>query len=228
LSVVFVVAIVLPASLQGADDWQEALGRMPLQNATRELNRTNCVETMLAALQSNEIVKALVFMPGATDEFYLFRRASAVLTNSAPTLLDAVTALTNQTFIRASFHPPFLLLHTEEDVIERDNRVVDPATAERLSRQAMLAFLSCNDRDWDFLQPILKRALKISFRPWRYSPDSWHFYRHSFAAWNLNGLEALEVASFAGKSKFVLRHKEAQFEVDPRVHAPPKFDVQLH
>jgi hypothetical protein len=175
------------------------------------------------ALASNDMVKALVFMPGATDEFYLFRRAKAVLTASDPNLLDAVIALTNQTFIRASFRPPFLLLHTDEDPLEPANTIEDEKTGSRLRGQPRVAHLISNDWDWDRLQPVLKRSLKIWLRPERYSTESWHFYRHSFAAWNLNGLEALELAAYAGKSKFILRHGEAIFQVDPRVLAAPKF-----
>ena len=213
--------------LSWAETWQDALARMPLETQARELNRANCVEIMLAAFQSNEVVKALVFMPGATDEFYLFRRARAALTNAAPTLLDAVVALTNQTFIQASFCPPLLLLHTTEDPLEPANTIEDRRAAQRLQQKTRLAHLSCNDKDWDYLQPILKRSLKLSLRPWRYSPDSWHFYRHSFAAWNVNGLEALQIAAYAGKSKFTLRRSEAVFEADRRVQAPPGFHAQL-
>lgn len=204
-----------------AQTWQDGLARMPLNTQARELNRTNCVQIMLDAFGSNGVVKALIFMPGATDEFYMFRRATAVVTNSNPTLLDAVSALTNQTFIRATFHAPFLLLHTSEDPLEPDNRVEDRSTADRLKRNTRIAHLSCNDRDWDFLQPVLKHSLKIALRPWRYSPNSWHFYRHSLAAWNVDGLEALEMAGFAGKSKFRLRAREAIFEPDPRMLAAP-------
>jgi hypothetical protein len=171
------------------------------------------------------VVKALVFMPGATDEFYLFRRARAALTNSSPTVLDAITALTNQTFIRATFRSPFLLIHTDEDPKEPDNKIESADTAEKLKQLCRLSHLSCNDRDWDVLQPVLKRCLRIGLRPWRYSRDSWHFYRHSFAAWNVDGLEALEIAALAGKSKFTLRRREAVFEVDPRVGTVPKFDA---
>src|ERR1700760_589656 len=85
------------------DPWQMALSRMPLGTNVTELNRSNCVKIMLPAFQSNAVVKALIFMPGATDEFYMFRRARATLTNENPTLLDAVNALTNQTLIRATF-----------------------------------------------------------------------------------------------------------------------------
>jgi hypothetical protein len=167
-------------------------------------------------------------MPGATDELYLFRRAKAVLGTAQPTLLDAVDALTNQTFIRASFRPPFLLLHTDEDSLTPDNTIQDEDTAQRLRQRILVGRLNCNDTDWDGLQPMLKQHLKIALRPWRYSSNSWHFYRHSFIAWNINGLQALELASYAGKSKFTLRHREAIFEVDPRQGAAPKFDAHLH
>ena len=83
--------------------WQSELARMPLQPAAGELNRTNCVSLMLHSFQKSSAVKALVFMPGATDELNLFRRVHAKITATAPTLLDAVTALTNQTLIRATF-----------------------------------------------------------------------------------------------------------------------------
>src|ERR1700758_4045754 len=79
------------------ESWQSALSQMPLGTNVTQLNRTNCVKIMLPALRSNDVVKALIFMPGATDEFYMFRRAKAALTNDSPTLLDAVIALTNQT-----------------------------------------------------------------------------------------------------------------------------------
>jgi hypothetical protein len=214
-------------NVHAARTWEDGLAAMPLNTPQRELNRTNCVRIMLGAFRSNEVVKAIIFMPGATDEFYLFRRAKAVLTNSSPTLLDAVSALTNQTFIQATFRPPLLLLHTTEDPLEQDNTVADQFTADRLKRNGRIAHLSCNDRDWDFLQPIFKHSLKIALRPWRYSDKSWHFYRHSFAAWNVDGLEALEIAAFAGKSKFTLRRKEAVFEPDPRARAAPTFDAHL-
>jgi hypothetical protein len=208
--------------------WQEALASMPVASPTPELNRTNCISIMLSAFQSNNLVKALVFMPGATDEFYLFRRARAIVTNDSLTLLDLVGALTNQTFIRADFQRPFLILHTDEDPLRPENSLEDPATAVRLSNHVRVARLNCNDWDWDALQPVLKRSLKIALRPWRYSFDSWHFYRHSFAAWDVTGLQALELAALAGKSKFVVQRREVRFKVDTRAHEPPKFDAHLH
>src|SRR5882724_8907418 len=100
------------------ENWQSALNKMPMVANVVELNRTNCVSLLLNSFQSNGVVKALIFMPGATDEFYFFSRARATLTNSNPTLLDAIIALTNQTYIQADFRPPLLLLHTTEDALD--------------------------------------------------------------------------------------------------------------
>jgi hypothetical protein len=226
VTVLLLVLLVWLPSLHAREPWQQVLAGMPLEGNPGELNRTNCVHLFLGAFRSNAVVKALVFMPGATDEFYLFRRARAAITNSSPSLLQGIQALNAQTFIRATFRAPFLLLHTDEDPLEPANTIQEPKTAQKLNRQPV-SRLSCNDWDWDALQPVLKRDLKLALRPWRYSSDSWHFYRHSFAAYNVTGLEALELAALAGKSKFTLRKREAVFEVDPRVLAAPKFDSRL-
>src|SRR5204863_4236167 len=82
-----------------------------------------------------------------------------------------------------------------------------------------------NDRDWDTIQPILRKTLKAEILPAKYSSDSWHFYRHSFAGWNLNAWEALEAVVFAGKTTcriekqggLSLRRTLIIFEQDRRV-----------
>lgn len=206
------------------ESWQSALSHMPLGTNVTELNRTNCVKIMLPALQSNGVVKALIFMPGATDEFYMFRRAKAKLTNDSPTLLDAVNALTNQTYIRATFRRPLLLLHTDEDPLEPIIIIVGKRTAGLIEGRRFVPHVVFDDRDWDYLLPILKENLQVRFWPDLYSYDSFHFYRHSFAAWNLNGWEALQAIAFAGKTKFTIGKQLVVFEGDTRVMVPPKLD----
>ena len=81
------------------------------------------------------------------------------------------------------------------------------------------------DRDWDYLRKVLKSALRTDMRPpWR-SRDSWHFYRNSFAAWNLTGWEALEAAALAGQTSFTVRPKQVVFEMDPRLRVAPKLEA---
>lgn len=203
-------------------DWQTPLAAMPLPANTTELTRTNCVAVMLGAFQSNAVVKALIFMPGATDEFYMFKRARATLTNAAPTLRDAVLALTNQTLIRVTFQPPFLLLHSDEDPLAPAFTIKHEATAEKLRQKKFLPHALCNDRDWDFMMPVLERQLKMDLHPWPHRADSWHFYRHSFAAWNLTGWEALAVVSLAGKETFTVERQRVNFAGDERVRTLPQ------
>ncbi len=211
-----------------AHGWEDSLAKMPMI-PVRQLNRTNCVETMLQAFRKDDLVKALVFMPGATDEFYFFRRATAALKNPAPTLLDAVSALTNQTHIRATFRPPLLLLHTPEDPTEPDIKIEYEAARARLDHTPFLPHVVYNDWDWDALQPTLRKTFRAEVYPYVGSTGSWHFYRHSFAGWNLTAWEALEAVTLAGKSKCViqkqgglsLRRTALFFEPDRRVQGIP-------
>jgi hypothetical protein len=216
--------------IEATEPWQQALAEMALGQNVRQLDRTNGVAIMLEALRSNDVVKALIFMPGATDEFYMFRRARASLTNASPSLLDAVTALTNQTYIRATYRAPFLLLHTDEDPLDPLFTIEDQNAATKLRSRHFLAHAVFNDRDWDFVQPKLRKALRATIVPGRYRYSTWHFYRHSFAGWNLDGWEALEAVALAGKTSFqvqragILGRPQVVFEGDERVRARPKLD----
>lgn len=220
---VSILLFTTATAFAAAENWPTALSRMPLGDPVTELNRTNCVDVMLRSFQSNTVVKALIFMPGATDEFYMFRRAQATLTNAAPTLFDAVAALTNQTKIRATFYPPLLLLHSDEDPLEPSFKIMDERTAERLRARKFMEHALFNDRDWNFVMPILEKRLKCDFRPWPRRSDSWHFYRHSLAAWNLTGWEALEAVSLAGKEMFSVEKGRVVFAGDERVRKLPEF-----
>jgi hypothetical protein len=251
LPLLLLLILSLVHASTSAGDWQAALSTMPLAplsppSAARpstinhhsaaalakaaqpsiptELNRTNCVSLLLGAFQSNQTVKALIFMPGATDELYMFRRARAVVTNSSPTLHDAVIALTNQTHIRATFRSPFLLLHSAEDPLEPILDVRHESTAAKLQKRAFLPHALFNDNDWDRLQPVLKKRLKIEVKPWKNSYDSWHFYRHSLTAWNLNGWEALQATALAGKTRVTLTRNRAVFELDRRFRENPRLE----
>ncbi|MFM2082222.1 MAG: hypothetical protein RL380_913 [Verrucomicrobiota bacterium] len=205
-----------------AADWSAALRQMPLAPGVVSLGETNCTGVMLRAFTSNVTVKALIFMPGATDEFYMFHRARAVLTNDSSSLLDAVTALTNQTYIRATFRAPFLLLHTDEDPLEPEFKITDEPTAAKLRAKKFLPHVFFNDTDWDTLMPVLEKKLKTDFRPWPAHRASWHFYRHSFAAWDLDGWETLLAVALAGKETFTVEKKRVVFAGDERIRERPR------
>ena len=89
-----------------AEPWQDALAAMPLVTNTTLLSRTNSVAIILGSFQSNSVIKGVILMPGATDELYFFRRVNVPFAVASPTLLDCLTALTNQTHILATIVPP--------------------------------------------------------------------------------------------------------------------------
>jgi hypothetical protein len=211
--------ILLTLAARGG--WQDELAKMPLTEKTTELDRSNCVPLLLNSFQRNPNVKALIFMPGATDELYFFRRAHARLTNDAPTLLDAITALTNQTYIQATFFPPFVLLHTVEDPLDVVIKVEDQKTVERLHQKKFEAHAIFNDNDWDFIKPILAFDLDTRLFPGLKTHASNHFFRHSFAEFDLDGWDALRATALADKTKFTVKKKRVVFEGDTRYGKNP-------
>lgn len=211
----------IATSVAQAQDWQGELAKMPLAYPVKELNEKNCADVMLPSLHWNPLVKALVFMPGATDEFYFFHRAKAVLTNSNPTLLDAVSALTNQTFIVATYRAPFLILHTTEDPMEPIGIVEDKKTAERIRAKEFKHFGIYNDRRWDEMQPMLQFELNTRVLPPTKSHDTSHFFRTTFCCYDLNGWQMCEAMAMAGKTKFTVKKKVIVFEGDKRFLARP-------
>jgi hypothetical protein len=222
----FIACICLAAATTALaqETWQNALGRMPLGTNTTELNRTNCVSLMLNAFQSNGVVKALIFMPGATDELYFFQRAHATLTNANPSLLDAVAALTNQTHIQATFQPPLLLLHTTEDALNVIAVVKNKSTAAKLRQTLVPGCVLFNDSDWDAMRASLKGKLGVGLRPFSNTPDSWHFYRHNFAACGVTELQLLESVALANKTSFTVHWLTADFYADKRNGITPKLE----
>jgi hypothetical protein len=204
-------------------DWRKALSQMPLGASVTELDRTNCIPIMLNAFQSNDVVKALIFMPGATDEICFFRRAHAKLSGANPSLADAIAALTSQTYIRADFHPPFLLLHTTEDPLEPIAIVRNKATAAKLQTRMVPDRLVFNDCEWDNLRAALKKKLTVNLRPFSNSPDSWHFYRNTFAACGLTQWQLLEAIAMSGQTTLTVHWLTADFQLDTRAGPTPGF-----
>jgi hypothetical protein len=219
LTIAALAILVLP--LRAQSSWPEEFGQMPLSEKVSTLERRNCVRVMLNSFRRNSAVKALIFMPGATDELYFFNRVNVVLSNATPTLLDAVTALTNQTFIRATVVPPFLVLHTDEDPLEPVMVVQDQHTADRIHKKHFEKHGVFNDRDWDFMQPILSFDLDTKMRPDLEKHASYHFFRHSFAEFDLDGWDALRAVALAGKTKVTITRKKVTFEGDERYMATP-------
>jgi hypothetical protein len=220
----FILLAWLATTALAEESWQGALSEMPLGANVAELNRTNCVPLMLNAFQSNGVVKALIFMPGATDELYFFKRAHATLANSNSSLLDAVTALTNQTYIQVTFNPPLLLLHTTEDSLDGFATVKNESTAAKLRGRLVSDRVLFNDADWGGLKSVVGKKLSVGLRPLAGDAETWHFYRHSFAACGVTQWEMLETIALAGKTTFTLNWLTAEFQPDARAGVVPKLE----
>lgn len=217
LLAILILAIGLSERAFADESWQDALSRMPLGRNVNELKRTNGIPTMLNAFQSNTVVKALIFMPGAADDFVFYRRAHATLTNANPSLLDAVTALTNQTYIRAEFRPPFLLLYTTEDTLEPIATVKAKSTAAKLQARVVPGRIYFCDCNWDPARVALRKKLSVSIRPFSDAPDSWHIWPANFAAYGLTQWELLEAVARSTKTTFTLHWLTVDFKLDARM-----------
>jgi len=213
--------LFLVSPLWAQSTWQEEFARMPLPEKVSVLGQHNCVRVVLNSFRRNPAVQAVIFMPGATDELYFFHRVNVTLTNNAPNLLDAVSALTNQTYIRATLLPPFLVLHTDEDPLEPAIVVEDQHTADRIRKKRFEKHGVFDDRDWDFMQPILSFDLDTKMRPGLETHASNHFFRHSFAEFDLDGWDALRAVALAGKTGFTVTKKKVTFKGDDRYLAEP-------
>lgn len=196
--------------------WQEAFSQMPLGGHVTRLTRTNAIPLMLDAFQSNSVVKALVFMPGAADEFVFLRRAHATLTNANPSLADAIIALTNQTYIRAEFRPPFLLLYNTQDALDPIITIKSQSTAAKLKVRTVPGSIVLVDCMWDNVRPELQNKLSIRLRPFPTDPDSWHFWPCNFAACGVTQWELLEAVALSSKTTLTLHWLTAQYGLDNR------------
>lgn len=206
------------------EGWSAALRRMPLGTGPVQLNWTNCAQLVLGAFQSNHTAKALIFMPGATDELYFFHRVKVTVTNDKPSVLDAVVALTNQSPLKVDYRAPFLLIHSAEDVLELDITIKHERTAEKLKTGKPLPHVAVIDRDWTQLVKLIKRRIGPTLIPYEGTSDSWHFYRHTFAGWDLTQWETLEACALAGKTKFTVIRNGVIFELDQRLGTLPQLE----
>ena len=188
---------------------------MPLPSPAPLLNRDNAVCVLLESFRSNAIVKALVVLPGVSDDFYLVNRDKPKLDLRATNLLEAIITLTNATAVRATFRAPSLLLHVDTDRLDLLSQIEDSKLAERLRTGRHLLRASYCDAHWDQLQPVLQKTLDRPVRPQARSQDAWHFDRHNFAGWSLTDWEWLEVVALSGKTRFTVQRQAVLFDLGP-------------
>ncbi len=206
---------------QAQPSWQQEFAKMPLVESVTNIDRFNFARVMLNSFKKNDAVKALIFMPGATDEFYFFHRAHADITNANPTLLDAVAALTNHTYLHATVVAPFLVIHTTEDPLEPIIIVKDQHTADRIRHKHFEKRALFNDTDWDGVRRTLAIDLNTRAAPPEGSHASYHFFRHSLAAYDLEGWDAIRALEMAGKTQCIIKKNLLEFVGDDRFLGAP-------
>ena len=209
----WLLVMAWPLSLRAAEEpWVAALRAMPVPTAV--INRSNAVDVLLGAFQSNAVVKAIVVLPGVSDDFYLIHRDAPPLNLRATNLLDAIVALTNATPLRVTWREPFVLLHAREsDVLQPSIRPEDSASAEKLRLQRLPGSILHLDAHWETVQPSLERALGKLVRPTGASTEAWHFNRHNLAGANLTGWELLEAVSLTGGTTLTVQKTGINFQV---------------
>jgi hypothetical protein len=136
-------------------------------------------------------------------------------------------ALTNQTYIQATFHPPLLVLHTTEDPLDTIAIVKNGSMATKLHEKTIPDLVVFNDSGWDDVRAVLNKKLSVSLRPFSNAPESWHFYRHNFAACGVTEWEMLEAIALTDKTKFTVHWLKVDFQLDQRSGGVPGIE-NLH
>ena len=140
-------AALMASCLDGnAQTWQEALGKMPVPLAAQPLTRKNFMPVCLDHFQSNGVIKAVIFLPGVADDFYLINRDRALWRVSADSLLSAVMGLTNSTQLHITWRPPYLLVHADQDRLTPLVQAKNSRIGERLRWAHSTTTLSLIDR----------------------------------------------------------------------------------
>jgi len=212
LALVILICVVHGVSC--GQTWSEALRTMPVPVSALPIERSNCISVCLTNFQSNAVVKALIFLPGISDDLYLINRDKPPLGITATNVFEALTRLTSVTRWALTFNAPFLLVHLARDVQTPAILARDSRTRLLLQEHRSFPYLVCTDMRWDSLQPILQNGLKRGIRPEPRSEDAWHFARHNFAAWGLTDWELLSAISITARTKVVIEKKRIRLELN--------------
>lgn len=212
------LGLVSSVTTPAEEAWRAALRAMPLAAGSGTLARSNCLPVLLGAFQSNNLVKALVVLPGVSNDFYLLNR-DRPLHLAANNLADALAVLAETTAVRVTFREPFLFLHTTKDKLKPATTSFSSALTKRLRGRCSAPQVLLVDRHWDGIQPWLARLSGLEVTPEPGSIDAWHFARHNLAAWQLDDWDLLCAISLSGGTKFTLGKSGLRFE---QRGAPPK------
>lgn len=214
---IFVAALLLCLSGR-AQDWQSHFANIPIGAKTFRAHLTPPVEMILTNFKPTAEIRAVVLMPGAADRLYFYDWGEVTLPDN-PTLLDAVTALTNAADLRVFVAPPFLLIGREYDDPTPPLSVAPDISSEKLklNERKLRGRTYYLDRSYDRIVPSAEKLTRLKLKPTRRSFASWHFYRLAFVGYNLTAAEFLKALAYGTKCSVTVDRKYATFAERPFV-----------
>jgi hypothetical protein len=201
-----------------ADDWQTAFSKIPIRATKFSSHLTPPVELILTNFQPTTEIRAIVLMPGAADHLYFYDWGEVTLPAN-PTLLDAITALTNKADLRIFAAPPFLLIGMQYDnpvdplAIDSDTSI-DKLKLNTRKKPGRAYYLDC---PYDRLVRDAEKLTHLRLKPSRSDPASWHYYRLSFVGYDLTAAEFLRVIAYGTKTSVHIQKRRAIFVERPFV-----------
>ena len=193
-----------------AESWATVLSYMPLPPNTL-LNRDNSMRIVLEAFQSNATVRAIAFLPGVSDDFYLLSRDKPELKANASNLAEAIGVFTNSTDVRVTFRDGLLLLHLDREPVDARIRVKSERQAAKLTEGLAVPRIYWLDRHWDKVQPEVSSATKMRVLPGTGSKDAWHFARCNMAGWNLSPLDLVTLTTLSSGTRATVESRRIVF-----------------
>lgn len=201
-----------------AEDWQTAFARIPIRTTNFPAHLTPPVELILTNFQPTAEIRGIILMPGAADRLYFYDSGTVTLPPN-PTLLDAITALTNQADLRVYLAPPFLLIGMRYDD-PADPMTVDPQVSLdklKLNEQKRPGRVFFIDRPYDRILSQVEKVARLRLKPSRFDPASWHYYRLSFVGYDLTGADFLRAVAYGTKTSVRIEKRRAIFAERPFV-----------
>ena len=212
----FATLVLLSFVALRAQDWQTAFSKIPILTQTFPAYQTPPIELILTNFQPTAEIRGVILMPGAADRIIFYDWGQINLPQN-PTLLDAVAALTNKVGLRVFVAPPFLLIGMPYDDPSDPLAILTKTKPEKLKldQRKLPGRTYYIDRPYDRLVPKVEKLSRLRIKPSLSSPASWHFYRLSFVAYDVNAAELLRAVAYGTKTSVRIEGKRATFAERP-------------
>jgi hypothetical protein len=195
-----------------AQDWQAAFVKIPIRAESFPAHLTAPVELILTNFQPTAEIRAIILMPGAADRLYFYNWGQITLPAN-PTLLDAITALTNKAGLTIFTAPPFLLVAMPYDNPGDPLSIASDVRIDKLklTERKLTGRTYFIDRPYDRLVPQTEKLTRLRIKPSRTDAGSWHFYRLSFVGYDLTSAEFLRAMAYGTKTTVQIQKRKVVF-----------------